>query len=368
MYDFKCAANWRLAGTLGSLNVTNPLFQAPCYLDTAVFPQNGPMSAVVPKNSYLASVTSNYAGQLTDTFQLAGAPINFNPNLCPKPFSTETGPMYCELYCVTSCPQLNPDPLAAQKALLAEALLEANYTGDATKINSEIIGNMTVWVDVYGAINFTAPVGTSPSVIQSVSTQANHGLVNIWTSPTFAWMHCDPVATGITCELNATVPKSKLLGFLVGSTDILTQAALNAWFAPTVADWFVNGNNNELQGLVASRLSTGYIANAFYVPSSFTNGLNLPISVSGLTNALATRLNESYDNIFDFYVFPAAAANASYFVFYTLVTNVSSSAATNAADFLAAPVFSVTLANGNVLPLNTSSDPIPKTANLSLLF
>ena len=201
--DFRCAANWVVKES-----GTNPAFVVPCYTDTVYFApvcslhlfppffcfcfcfmpfihatQEDTFSVVVPDHTYIAGASTTNMAEL-DRYEFSGYPWSFDPSSCPEPYGTGKGPQFCLLWCVNSCPQLQPNGTIANQTVLDNSKSLLNYTQTAIDAANYKFGNESIPIAASGAVFFPAPGGTDATVIATVAQQAQSALGPLWTLPT----------------------------------------------------------------------------------------------------------------------------------------------------------------------------------------
>jgi hypothetical protein len=118
-------------------------------------------------NSTLFPTTTS-APFVNDPFQYQGVMLSTDLTKCPQPLSSNRGSQYCLMSCLNTCPELNPDQKAESLKTLAYINALLPNIDDALNASSIALSIVTKPVQIFGAVAFPAPPGTSADDLNTV--------------------------------------------------------------------------------------------------------------------------------------------------------------------------------------------------------
>ena len=119
-------------------------------------------------NSTLFPATTS-APFTSDAFQYQGVMLSTDLTKCPQPLSSNRGAQYCLMSCLNTCPELNPDQKAESLNTLAYINALLPNIDDALNASAVALSIVTKPVQIFGAVAFPAPSGTSASDLNTVA-------------------------------------------------------------------------------------------------------------------------------------------------------------------------------------------------------
>lgn len=123
--------------------------------------------AQVPEYSFVSQVLQADSPVTSDNRQFAGAAIRSDARQCPAPFTSEVGPQHCQVWCMSTCPSLNPNQPQQNVAQMAAWELLDSYVESAIAADSAKLSNLTNRASVTGSVVFPH-MGASMSTMQLV--------------------------------------------------------------------------------------------------------------------------------------------------------------------------------------------------------
>lgn len=123
----------------------------------------------VPQNTFLASLLPAGTPIPSDPYQYTGAGISYQAGNCPAPFGSDTDTAFCQVWCVNSCPELNPSPTNQTNITVANQLQTTlNLVNEAITAANQTLSSQTASIVVTGTVAFPVPSGADGTIAQAV--------------------------------------------------------------------------------------------------------------------------------------------------------------------------------------------------------
>jgi hypothetical protein len=269
---------------------------------------------LVPSNTFVAdlAVPSDNA-LLNDPYQVTGNMIRFLERECQRPYTTKTGPEYCQHLCLNTCPEMHPDRLGGLQLMKQqnETLLDLvniaheEVLADAQSLRSSLV--------VTGPVSFKIPSKTMPSAVEQVrknilNLPATYAYpMNVTVRLVFlpfclsCMLQCTTGITTINCEFVMSITEGQRSAFSssVRPPYKFTTGLLAGLFDSIVQQWFLLEQTKELATEASTLSQISFFAVSLNVPSRFIGELRSPFPEASFASSVASALGITSSDIFD---------------------------------------------------------------------
>ena len=326
-----------------------------------------------PKNAYVAQASYTSGASLpNDVSQFVGGPLSVVPSNCQDLFSSATGLQYCAALCINTCPELDPT-LGSVNATMRQINATNLYLASLANAINSAQSDLSVQTQleyVSGATTFVAPAGTTAASIAAAVNYIKTGIVPAFGNSMNAT--CTSTTSSITCTFGAMIQYDVITSFSASQSPPYAWASgyLQQVLNPMVQLQFSQyAAQQALTALNATLAANTLFSVTITVPQRFINVLGSPFPLSAFAQALSTSTGLPVANILDAWTIRSGVAGAATIAVFGAPYNGISSSAIQAALLSLSPVFTVTLGNGQSVPIYISgTDTVqPAVASLSVI-